>query len=319
MTGLWLEDGNLTLRHDLPVPVPGPGEALVRVELAGICGTDHELLAGYAGFRGVPGHELVGTVLSGPEGIEGRRVVADINVGCGDCPRCADAGRGHCPRRSVVGIRGRDGAFAELLALPAANLHPVPASVPDERAVLAEPLAAALRVQEQLAGLGPRTVLVVGAGRLGQLVARVMASTGAAVSVHGGHPRKLELLRRFGVRPVEGAGPPVGTFDAVVECTGSPGGFESARAAVRPRGVLVLKSTQARAATAIDLTALVVDEITVLGSRCGPLDRAAELLVGARLRLEELIDGRYPLTRAADAFAHSARRETLKVLLDPRE
>lgn len=317
MTGVWMQDGDVAVRHDLPAPSRGAEEALVRVDLAGICRTDHELLAGYTAFRGVPGHEFVGTVVAGPADLVGTRVVADINVGCGDCPLCATAGPGHCPRRTVLGIRGRDGAFAERLALPVANLHVVPDRVPDRIAVFAEPLAAALRVRDQLAKLEPSTILVVGAGRLGQLVGRVLVRAGGDVSVVGHHRRKLSLLRGQGLHVLDAEETTGAGFDAVVECSGRPAGFALARAAVRPRGTLVLKSTYAARAAPVDLTGVVVDEIRLLGSRCGRVHAALRLLGAEDLGLEELVEARYPLADAVEAFAHSARPGTLKVLLAP--
>ena len=205
MQGVWLEAGHLTSRDDLPVPEPGEGEALVRVALAGICGTDLELVKGYMPFAGIPGHEFVGIVERGPEAILGRRVVGEINASCGRCPACRAGRRNHCPGRTVLGIAGRHGSFAEYLTLPAGNLHPVPEAVPDEAAVFTEPLAAALRIGEQIRIRPEDRVLVVGDGRLGQLVARTLALTGCDLTVAGRHERKMDLLAEAGIRTREAA------------------------------------------------------------------------------------------------------------------
>lgn len=324
MRCLWLEGGRLELRGDHPAPGPGPGEALVAVRVAGVCSTDLELLRGYAGFTGIPGHELVGTVVSaeGAPGWVGARVVAEINAACGECAACrAGLGR-HCPTRTVLGIVGRDGVFAELVAVPVANLHRVPDAVPDEAAVFCEPLAAALEVAEQV-HLGPADrVLVVGAGRLGQLVARVLALAGCDVVAVVRHERHRRLMERAGVATCEAgeieAGPR-GRFDVVVEASGAPAGFALARHAVRPRGTIVLKSTYA-GRLELDASSLVVDEVTVTGSRCGPFAPALRLLERGAVDVAPLVEARYPLEEGAAAFEHAARPAALKVLLtvDPR-
>jgi threonine dehydrogenase-like Zn-dependent dehydrogenase len=318
MRCLWLERGRLELRTDRPAPSPGPGEALVEVRLAGVCATDLELLRGYAGFTGVPGHELVGTVVSaeGAPGWVGARVVAEINAACGACEACrAGLGR-HCPTRTVLGIVGRDGAFADLVTIPVANLHRVPDAVPDEAAVFCEPLAAALEVAEQV-HLGPADrVLLVGAGRLGQLVARVLALAGCDVLAVVRHARHRELLERVGVAT---CGPDDvearGRFGVVVEASGSPAGFELARRAVRPRGTIVLKSTYAAGRLELDASSIVVDEVTIVGSRCGPFAPALRLLERGAVDVAPLVEARYPIERGADAFEHAARPAALKVLL----
>jgi threonine dehydrogenase-like Zn-dependent dehydrogenase len=315
MRALWLE-GDLSLRSDLPRPVAGPGEALVRVRLAGICGTDLAVTRGYVPFNGVLGHEFVGEIVAAADAPErvGERVVGEINVTCGVCAACA-AGRGtHCSNRRVLGIRGLDGAFAEYLRLPLSNLHPVPAQVPDEAAVLTEPLAAALRIRAQVDVDASQRVLVIGAGRLGQLAARVLALGGCELLVVARHERQRRALEAAGLRWIDEAAVAAARADMVVEATGAPGGFALARRAVRPGGVICLKSTY-RGGPEVDLSSLVVDEVTLLGSRCGPFPPALRLLAQGLIDPSPLIDARYPLGRAAEAMAHAARPGAIKVLL----
>lgn len=324
MIGLWLENGELSLRDDLPRPEPAGGEVLVRVIRAGICNTDIELVRGYYPFTGVPGHEFVGIVEYGPSGLSGRRVVGEINAVCGTCPACRAGRRTHCPNRTVLGIVGRNGCFAEFLSLPLENLHPVPDEVPTDAAVFTEPLAAALEIREQVV-IGPaERVLVVGDGKLGQLIARTLKLTGCDLLVAGRHASKTARLEAAGIRTCaagedglagETAGIEKGAFDVTVECTGNAAGFSIARRALRPRGTLVMKSTYAGDLT-VDASALVVDEITLVGSRCGPFGPAMNLLAGRQLDPRDLIDARYPLARAREGFERAVAPGTLKVLLD---
>jgi threonine dehydrogenase-like Zn-dependent dehydrogenase len=314
MRGLWLEGGRRRLREDLPTPSPGPHEAIVRVAAAGICGTDLELARGYYPFAGVPGHEFVGRVEEAPDAPAwvGKRVVGEINVACGECAECAAGRRTHCARRSVIGIRDRDGALAESVAVPIANLHEVPARVPDELAVFTEPTAAALEVQEQVA-IGPdQRVGVIGPGRLGQLVARTLALTGCELRVAGRNADALAALARRGI--VTGPSLPDRWADVVVECTGHPDGLEQARRAVRPRGTIVMKSTY-HGPAAVNLSPFVVDEITLVGSRCGPFAKALDLLASGRLDVSDLVTAVYPLAEAEEAFDAAARPGVLKVLV----
>lgn len=313
MLGLWLEEEELSLRDDLPRPEPPVGEALVRVLRAGICNTDLELVRGYYPFKGILGHEFVGRVEQGPEDLVGKRVVGEINAVCHECEACLEGRRTHCERRTVLGIVGRDGAFAEYLSLPVENLHAVPEAVTTDEATFVEPLAAALEIQQQIA-IRPRDrVLVVGDGKLGQLIARTLGLAGRNLVVVGRHARKLGLLRDLGISTRRDR--PAGRFDVAIECTGSHLGFELARLALRPRGTLVLKSTYAGSLT-LDASALVVDEITVVGSRCGPFEPALRLLAEGKIDVRSLIDARYPLSRAPLAFERAERTGTLKVLLD---
>jgi threonine dehydrogenase-like Zn-dependent dehydrogenase len=311
-------DGTLSLR-DRPKPAAS-GECLIRVTAAGICGTDLELVRGYAGFSGIPGHEFVGVVeesaANGSAWI-GRRVVGEITVGCGDCAGCRAAGRGHCDVRTVAGIRGRDGAFAEYLSLPPANLHAVPASLDDVAAVFVEPTAAACRVIEQV-GIGPGTRAgVVGAGRLGLLIAQVLREHGAETTViaRSERSRSIAAALDFETAGVDSEmASLVRRFDVAVDATGNPAGFAAASALVRPRGTLVVKSTF-HGETPVSFSPLVVDEITVVGSRCGPFPRAIELLETGRIDVKPLVAGIYPLEQFADAFEHAKRG--LKVILTP--
>ena len=316
MIALWLEDRRLRLRDDAQLPDPHAGEARVRVTLAGICNTDLELIRGYYPYAGIPGHEFVGVVGQGPREIVGRRVVGEINAACGECPACLAGRRTHCPRRTVLGIAGRHGAFAEYLDLPAGNLHVVPDAVPNEVAVFTEPLAAALEIQEQVSIRPEDRVLVAGEGKLGQLVARSLALTGCRLLVAGHHRRKLDLLAAIGTAVADPADLGPAEFDVAVECTGSPEGFALARRALRPRGTLVMKSTYAGALT-LDASALVVDEITLVGSRCGPFAPALRLLSEGKIDPRPLIEARYPLRDALAAFEHAGRRGALKILLEP--
>jgi alcohol dehydrogenase len=311
-------NGTLSLR-DRPQP-RADGECLIRVAAAGICGTDLELLRGYAAFSGVPGHEFAGVVEEAGETDAdwlGRRVAGEITVGCGACAGCRAAGRGHCDVRTVVGIRGRDGAFAEYLSLPSANLHVLPASLDDETAVFVEPVAAACRVVEQVAIDEGVRVGVVGAGRLGLLVAQVLREHGAdaTVIVRSEASRAMAEALGFETADVDRARVShTRTFDVTVDATGSPGGFAVAHALVRPRGTLVVKSTF-HGDTPLSLSPLVVDEITIVGSRCGPFDRAIDLLRRGRIDVKPLIAGIYPLDRFAEAFERA--RGGRKVILTP--
>jgi len=314
MLALWLDDRRLRLRDDVPVPEAPAGEALVRVLRAGICNTDLELVRGYYPYTGVPGHEFVGVVERAPPQLVGRRVVGEINAVCGSCDACRAGRRTHCERRSVLGIVRRHGSFAQYLTLPLENLHLVPEGVATDVAVFTEPLAAALEVQQQVSiGAGDR-VLVVGDGKLGQLIARTLALTGCELVVVGRHEAKLALLHRLGIGTATPDGVRRAAFDVTVECTGNPEGFTLALGAVRPRGTVVLKSTYAGKPT-LDAAAIVVNEVTLVGSRCGPFAPALALLAAGRVDVAPLVHARYPLRDALAAFEHAQRPGVLKVLL----
>ncbi|MCP4200853.1 MAG: alcohol dehydrogenase catalytic domain-containing protein [bacterium] len=315
MLGLWLEDLKLSLREDLAVPEPPAGEALVRVLRAGICNTDLELLRGYYPFSGVPGHEFVGEVVGGAPGLIGKRVVGEINASCGTCTACAAGRSSHCENRTVLGIVGRNGAFAEYLTLPIGNLHVVPDAVPTDVATFTEPLAAALEIQEQVRISSADRVLVAGIGKLGTLIAQILALTGCDLVAVNRRPEKRALLEGRGIEVIGPEDVAAGSFDVAVECTGNSAGFEMARRALRPRGTLVMKSTYA-GKLAIDVSSLVVDEITLIGSRCGPFAPALELLAAGRVDVESLIEQRFPLADGLTAFERAAQPGVLKVLLD---
>ncbi|MBS0018515.1 MAG: alcohol dehydrogenase catalytic domain-containing protein [Arthrospira sp. SH-MAG29] len=315
MKAVWLENQQLELRTDIPTPTPPPGEALVRVLRAGICNTDLELLRGYYPYQGIPGHEFVGMVEQGPPNLLGRRVVGEINAACGKCRFCLTQQPTHCENRTVLGIVNRNGAFADYLTLPVQNLHLVPHSVSTDAATFTEPIAAALEIQQQLSIHPQWRVLVVGDGKLGQLIAQTLALTGCDLLAVGRHRHKLELLENRGIKTGLADAVVDRSFDLAVECTGNPEGFKIARRSLRSRGILVLKSTYAGDLT-IDISSLVVDEIALLGSRCGPFVPALELLAEFRVDVEPLIEAKYSLDEAIAAFNHAQKRGTLKVLVD---
>jgi threonine dehydrogenase-like Zn-dependent dehydrogenase len=315
MKGLWLENQHLQLRHDLSIPEPPTGEALVRVLRAGICNTDLELLRGYYPYTGVLGHEFVGVVEQGPEELIHRRVVGEINAACGYCRFCRHGQPTHCENRTVLGIVNRHGAFAEYLCLPVKNLHPVPENVSTEAATFTEPIAAALEIQEQVKLKPDDRILVVGDGKLGQLVAQTLALTGGDLLVVGRHEEKLANLEARGIKTGLAQTVKERSFDLAVECTGNPDGFAIARNALRPRGTLVLKSTYAGKLN-LDASSLVVDEITLIGSRCGPFSPALELLATGQVDVQPLIHARYPLSEGLAAFEKAQSRGILKVLLE---
>jgi len=292
MRALWLENQRLSLR-EVPEPAPRSGETVVRVLFAGICNTDLELTRGYYPFAGIPGHEFVGEV-------DGKRVAGEINAICGKCNACLAGRTTHCENRTVLGIKERDGAFAEYLVLPQENLHAIPDSISTEEAVFIEPLAAALRIQEQVAITPKDRVLVIGHGKLGRLIARTLALTGCDLLIAS-----------------RGDSVPERKFDIVVECSGNPEGFEIARKAVRPRGTIVMKSTYA-GDLKVNASALVVDEITLIGSRCGPFDKAIDLLASRKINVSDMIDATYPLEKAITAFGHAQRAGAMKVLVKCR-
>jgi alcohol dehydrogenase len=311
------KSGGVALVEDYPDPTPGPGEVLARVDLAGICSTDLEIVRGYMGFTGVLGHEFVGTVVRGSDTLKGQRVVAEINcVGPGSAARDADA-RKHAPDRTTLGISGRDGAFAEYVVVPTENCHVVPNQISDQQAVFTEPLAAACQVVKDHP-VRPRTrVAVLGTGRLGILCAQVLAMHRCRLSVIGRNPVTLALCRRISLPTREWTSvTPDDEYDLVVECSGSPDGLHLALDLVRPRGTIVLKSTYARTPD-VDLSPLVINEILLAGNRCGPFDEALRLLRDKRVRVDELVSGVFPLKRAAEAFAAARDPQNLKILLQP--
>jgi threonine dehydrogenase-like Zn-dependent dehydrogenase len=310
-------DGDaVTLDSSYPPPVPDPYTAIVKVHLAGICSTDLQIFKGYMKFRGVPGHEFVGSVSQGPKEWLGKRVVGEINFGCGKCEFCARDLSRHCPNRTVMGIVNADGAFAEYVAVPAENLHPVPGSISDEQAVFTEPLAAAFEILRQIQISTGDEILIIGDGKLGSLCAQVLRLTGAKVTVLGKHRDKLELIKRAGVRTMLLNDWQPHLFDVVVEATGSAVGLELAISAVRPRGTLVLKSTIA-GAHQVSLAPLVINEINLIGSRCGVFPDALEALAANNTSVVPLIEQVYPLEQGIEAIQHAARPGARKILLRP--
>lgn len=317
MQALCLDSAGARLR-ECAAPVAGAGEALVRVRMAGICNTDLEIAKGYMGFRGVLGHELCGEVVAHPDrAAVGQRVAGEINLACGACSMCARGLGRHCPTRSVLGILGKDGCFAELVTLPVVNLHPLPPALPDELACFVEPAAAAFEIAEQVDLSAHAHAVVLGDGKLGLLVAQVLAAAGCEPIVVGHHARKLALARSLGICTRSLDELPAKQCDLVVEATGSPEGMRAAIALTRPRGTIVLKSTY-HGVLALDAAPLVIDELTLVGSRCGPFAPAIAALVSGAVDPRGLIDDVLPLARAEQALARAAEPGALKILLDCR-
>ncbi len=312
-------DNGLRLDKHYPRPTPPKGEALVRMLQAGVCNTDLELVKGYMNFTGVPGHEFVGVVeqAAGHEALIGRRVAGEINAACGVCETCRANRPTHCPQRTTLGIDRRDGAFADYLVLPFENLHPLPDSVTDDQATFIEPLAAACEILEQVKVHPTDRVAVIGDGKLGLLCAQVVALTGSDLIAVGRHAEKLQILQRRGIAiTTDPQAIATGSLDIAIEATGTPSGFAAARRMVRPRGTIVLKSTYQGEALPVNLTSMVVDEITLIGSRCGPFEPAIRLLARQQIDVESLIEARFSLNDGVAAFERAAQKGTLKVLVE---
>ena len=303
---------------DKNFPDPQSDETLVRVNLAGICGTDLEILDGYMEYRGILGHEFVGTVIkSRNHMMVGKRVVGEINAGCGECDSCMGGMERHCPSRTVLGILKRNGAFAELLSLPEKNLHVIPESISDEQAVFVEPLAAAFEIKEQVS-LNPEwTVAVVGDGRLAQLIIQVIKLTCSNITCFGRHESKLEGLVQSGIKIKIGIeSTDEQQFDLVVEATGSNSGFVDVMKLVKPRGTVILKSTIASREN-LDLTPTIINEITLIGSRCGLFKPAIDALASGKITVDSMIDSTFSLERFEDAITFAKTSNALKVFLKP--
>jgi threonine dehydrogenase-like Zn-dependent dehydrogenase len=314
-------DTELKYLEEHPLPEPGPDEALIKVLMAGICNTDLEIIKGYMGFKGVLGHEFVGVVEkvhgTGQQRV-GQRVVGEINCYCGTCDYCRKGLKTHCPNRATLGIMNKDGAFAEYLTLPVSTLWPVPPDLPDETAVFVEPLAAAFEIPEQIHLAPVQRVLVLGDGKLGLLCAFVLNLSGLAVTLCGNHGGKLRLASAQGIKTLLGPElKPAGNFDVVVEATGSADGFQTALQCVRPRGIIVLKSTLAEGKE-MNLTPLVIDEITLVGSRCGPFGPALRAMARGTLPFSQMISGIYRPEQCLAAFAKAREKGSLKILFDFR-
>ncbi len=309
MKAIWFEDGAARW-EELPVPVPAPDEALLKLRVAGICNTDMELLSGYMNFRGVPGHEFAAEVVScADESWVGKRVVGEINCSCGVCRYCRSGASNHCPTRSILGLSGRAGCFAEYFTLPIRNLHLIPPRVQDFDAVFCEPLAAACRILKQVT---VDRVLVVGDGKLGILVAMALRKSGAKVHLRGHHEQRFEFLKSLPIHRDTGA-----PFPMVVDCTGNPSALSGLLSRVEPGGTLVLKSTY-RAIPAFDLTRVVVNEITLVGSRCGPFPDALALLADTEVSqvLSKVRERVVPFSKALEGIEVARKGGVLKVIID---
>jgi len=317
MIAVHLENGRVEVRKR-PRPRSREGFALIRLLCGGICNTDLELRRGYYGFRGTPGHEFVGEVVeSGNPKLIGRRVVAEINLACGRCGWCGRGLGRHCPRRTVLGIVRHPGAFAEFLTLPERNLHVLPASLATEAAVFVEPLAAACEILDQVRIPAGAATAVLGDGKLGLLVAQVLHVHGAAVRLFGRTREKLRIAQAAGVATeVVPRKLPTAAFGYVVEATGSPEGLSNAVEIVKPRGTIVMKST-VHGSVNLDTAPVIVNEITLVGSRCGRFAPALRLLREGKVRVSEMISDRFPLAKAPQAFDRAAEKGVLKVLLYP--
>jgi len=317
---VFTKDNELKLVNDYKKPVPKAGEALVRVTLAGICNTDYEITKGYMGYEGILGHEAVGIVeeVNGKDqSLVGKRVVPEISYGCKepDCPWCAQKLYRHCPERHTLGIWRKDGVFAQYFTMPTEVLFEVPENVPDRQAVFVEPLAAALEINEQHHIKPFEKVIILGDGKLGIITALALNAQNFDVTIVGKHQNKLDIAKAQGVKTallnefkIEKI------YDVVVEATGSISGFETALALTKPRGVLVLKSTVA-ASKEFNLAPIVIDEITVLGSRCGQFPAALRLLKSGHVDFSPLISAEYPVDKALEAFEKNKEKDTLKVLI----
>jgi threonine dehydrogenase-like Zn-dependent dehydrogenase len=316
MKALHLSGTSFDVVNEYPRPEPLPGEVLIRVLRAGVCETDLQLIQGYMGFEGVLGHEFVGIVESGR--FAGQRVVGEINCSCWKCDTCRSGLPTHCPNRTVLGILGHDGAFAEFIAVPEQNLHAVPESLSTDEAVFVEPVAAAYQILKQRLVERGQSVVVLGDGRLGNLCAQVLADFGCKVLVIGKHNRKLSILREINndIRTtlLEDA-VPNRDADVVVDCTGSSTGLPTALQHVKPWGTVVLKTTVAGEQT-LPLAPIVIDEVRVVGSRCGPFGDALDGLRSGRINVKPLIAERFALDQAVEALELTSNQPVLKVLLD---
>lgn len=310
MQALVLNNGNWSCTTSAEMPRPGPGESLVQVRYAGLCGTDLELSSGYYGFSGIPGHEFVGRVLEGPR--QGMRVVADINVGCGDCFRCTSGQHRHCQQRTVIGIKGRAGAFAQYLSVPDQNLLMVPDQLSDELAVYAEPVAAALEVIDQVAEARPTEVLVIGAGRLGMITGQVLASFGVKVQMLIRNPLRAQHIQNPEIEIVSSADKDA--YPWVIDCSGSKDGLVAALDATQAQGLLVLKSTVVNAGE-VDLSPIMVKELNVLGSRCGPMAKALSWLEAGAMEPPKAVV--FPLGEVEAALDAATDPNYFKVLFNP--
>jgi threonine dehydrogenase-like Zn-dependent dehydrogenase len=315
MIAVHLEHGRIEMRR-VPKPTRPPGFATIRLLAAGICNTDLELQRGYYNFAGTPGHEFVGEVLEADDqSLLGRRVVGEINLACGACEWCLKGLGRHCPTRTVLGIVKHPGAFSEYFTLPERNLHVLPDEIPTARATFTEPVAAACEILDQVVIPQGEEVAVLGDGKLGLLVVQVLQARGMNVHAYGRHANKLSIARRCGAETYVSARLPTARYDWVVEATGTPEGLRQAVLMTRPRGTLIMKST-VHGTVSLDTAPVIVNEISLIGSRCGRFEPALELIAGGRLRLDEMISDRFPLSQAPAAFERAAEKGILKVLIE---
>ena len=319
MKALFFDGLMFHLIDNYKAPSPRENEALIRVLMAGICGTDMEIMKGYKGFKGVPGHEFVGVVekvIGRYSNLVGKRVVGEINLGCGACEFCLRGIEKHCLERIALGIAGKDGVFAEYVTLPLKNLWEVPDRLSDEEVVFTEPLAAAFEVMEQVHVKPTGKVLVLGDGKLGLLVALVLSRSGSNVTVAGKHDAKLDIARQQKIRTKRADElSKRKAYEIVIEATGSAEGLDLALDLVKPQGTIVLKSTIAEEKE-LNLTRAVIDEVTIVGSRCGPFPPALAALASGRIDVRPLISAVYPFNEAMKAFERAGEKDTVKVLLD---
>ena len=314
MRGLVLRQ-NLRLWNNLPIPSPGPREARIRVIQAGICSTDLQLIKGYMAFEGILGHEFVGVVEDAPDtSLVGKRVVGEINAACRTCETCLNGRPTHCPHRTTLGIQGRDGAFADYLTLPVENLFVIPDSLTDDQAVFTEPLAAACEITQMISIRPEDRVVVIGDGKLGLLCAQILGLAGCAVTVLGHHSDHGIWLNPMGISFTLHSADISPGVDIIVEATGSPDGLTTAIQLIRPRGTIVLKSTY-HGNMSLNMAELVIQEISLIGSRCGPFAPAIRLLEAGRIRVEPLIHAHYPLREGIVAMEKAGQSGSLKVML----
>ncbi len=303
--------------EEVPLPSMKEGEALIKVTKAGICNTDLEMIKGYMDFEGILGHEFMGRVVEAPvKDWIGKRVVGEINISCHKCEMCRAGYPKHCSSRRVLGIQGKDGVFTEFVTLPLSNLHSVSSELSDMEAVFVEPLAAALEILDQVQISKEHEVLVLGDGKLGLLIAQVVRTQAQEVFCVGHHPRKLAILQRKGIRTSLNNCDRYLKFDIIVEATGNPKGISEALNRIKPRGKIVIKSTFV-GESEIDISRMVIDEIQLLGSRCGPFKRALDFLKSKLVDVRDMVDGDYPLEEAQEAFELAKKPETIKVFLTP--
>jgi len=315
MRALIFDKRGLNYRTDYPVPTFLKNEAVIKVACAGICNTDVEIIKGYMGFQGVLGHEFVGVVdRCSEKSLIGKRVTGEINIGCGRCSYCKMGTQNHCPRRSVLGILNKDGVFAEYVTLPVKNLHLIPEGISDEEAVFIEPLAAAFEILQQIDVMPYHKVCVLGDGKLGLLVGQVLSSTGCNLAVVGKHERSLSILKKMGIKIEHVLAFDGKNFDIVVDCTGSPDGIEKALQIVKPQGKIIMKTTVAKQKM-INLNHVVVNEISIIGSRCGPFPLAINALEKKNVDVKPLISRIFPFKECLKAFKFASAKGVLKVIL----